>query len=471
MLMRKSVFIIIILLTISITAKSQIKSLTKDADVLTEYDVKNDITYWAFSQDSIFVFFSDVTAPKKGSVTVKNPNNIPAQFDWFKFNDLNLRFESFKTTSGVSETTENNLDAGGYKIIINDGINAKDTLSCWIFIDNFRIKRIKVNSTCTHLNLEPLTVPGIAEHYNYYDIKRSSILPLKIDNGESSMQSIKWESTTSGIIKDPSLFRQSISNPAPIENSKYKVSLKDVFGKEAVAETDEVVGIASVAGLKLTLIQNKDRDDEDSKDITLTNSTEDNDKTKFKGEAPVYAALENQSKNSSIFKWSFYNDINLRSGADSILLSSTDETPSVDNFFYTPGKYKVKLITENIHGCIDSAVYNNIKIDSSLIKKDHLPNAFTPNGDGVNDIFNVKTSEKDNVKSLKDFTINIYTKNGKKVYSFSGNYKDWEGWNGKRDNDGSEMDSGIYYYTIEATGWDKRSYKGKSVTGFIYLYK
>ncbi len=469
--MRKSVFIIIILLTISITTKSQVTSSTRDAAVLTEYDVKNDITYWAFSQDSIFVFFSDATSPKLGSITVKNPNSIPAQFDWFKFNDLNLKFESYKTTNGVSETTENDLEAGGYKIIINDGINDRDTLSCWVFIDKFRIKRIKVNSTCTYLNLEPLTIPGIAEHYNYYDIKRSSILPLKIDNGEASMQSIKWESTESGIIKDVSLFRQSISNPAPIKNSKYKVSLKDVFGKEASSETDEVIGIASIAALKLTLIQNKDRDDEDTKDINLTNDTKTNDGNEFKGEAPVYINVENSSENSSIFKWSFYNDINLRSGSDSILLSSTDETPSVDNFFYTPGKYKVKLITENIHGCIDSAVYNNIKIDSSLIKKDHLPNVFTPNGDGINDVFKVKSSEKDNVKSLKDFSINIYTKNSKKVYSFSGNYKDWEGWNGKRDNDGREMDSGIYYFTIEATGWDKRSYKGKSVTGYIYLYK
>jgi gliding motility-associated-like protein len=97
------------------------------------------------------------------------------------------------------------------------------------------------------------------------------------------------------------------------------------------------------------------------------------------------------------------------------------------------------------------------------------PNVFTPNGDGVNDFFLV------HAKSLKSFRIRIYSRSGRKVYEFEQTEEkfEWDGWDGTINGKGENFaQPGVYYYVIEAVGWDAERYRGHPpYKGFVYLYR
>lgn len=76
-----------------------------------------------------------------------------------------------------------------------------------------------------------------------------------------------------------------------------------------------------------------------------------------------------------------------------------------------------------------------------------IPRGFSPNGDGINDTFDLSNH---GVSSLK-----IFNRDGRNVYSHGKGYTNqWEG----KDRAGNQLPSGTYYYIIEAnyktrTGW------------------
>lgn len=101
----------------------------------------------------------------------------------------------------------------------------------------------------------------------------------------------------------------------------------------------------------------------------------------------------------------------------------------------------VKVIGKSALGCIDTAVLY-IKADS-LIPVFIMPNAFSPNGDGLNDVFEPKFVNKSGyvVKSFK-----IFNRWGQLVYLAEGTRK--ATWNGYYGNKDKRADPGTYYYFI-----------------------
>ena len=85
------------------------------------------------------------------------------------------------------------------------------------------------------------------------------------------------------------------------------------------------------------------------------------------------------------------------------------------------------------------------------------PNVFTPNGDGENDVFEVK-SENDNVVSLK-----IYTRAGVLIFSIEAKRCRWDGFS----LNGQKLAEGVYYYTAEVPGSSPKVAK----CGFVHLYR
>ncbi len=79
------------------------------------------------------------------------------------------------------------------------------------------------------------------------------------------------------------------------------------------------------------------------------------------------------------------------------------------------------------------------------------PNAFTPNNDGLNDLFLLQCSEQ-----CTFFELDIYTRNGENV--FSSKHID-HGWNGKRLDTGDPLPQSVYVYTVKY-----RTAEGKSGT-------
>ena len=89
----------------------------------------------------------------------------------------------------------------------------------------------------------------------------------------------------------------------------------------------------------------------------------------------------------------------------------------------------------------------------------HLYNAFSPNGDGVNDVFRVKT------QSLLSFRMKIFNRWGQEIVSgdqstlpseYQDNYTYYVCWDGTYN--GSKVEDGVYFILVEAQGSDGIKY-------------
>jgi gliding motility-associated-like protein len=87
------------------------------------------------------------------------------------------------------------------------------------------------------------------------------------------------------------------------------------------------------------------------------------------------------------------------------------------------------------YGCVDS-VSLTITVDSTM--NEFVPSGFTPNGDGLNDVFRPTF-----LKYQKLVEFSVYNRWGQKVFSTSN--KD-EGWDGTFNSQPQDM--GVYFYNI-----------------------
>ena len=122
-----------------------------------------------------------------------------------------------------------------------------------------------------------------------------------------------------------------------------------------------------------------------------------------------------------------------------------DTNNGTDNVFYITktDTYLVRVVDEN--GCefTESIFMEFIDIE--------IPNFFTPNGDGANDIWKPK-----NIEIYPDIFISIYDRYGRTVYKFRDNQDGWGGFYQK-----SELPSGDYWYVIKLNGEaDTREFVG-----------
>lgn len=134
---------------------------------------------------------------------------------------------------------------------------------------------------------------------------------------------------------------------------------------------------------------------------------------------------------------------------------NTSSEINAEHVYYNPKKYTVKLKVISNAGCIDSIKYSDIIIPKTLIE---IPNAFTPNGDGINDIFKL------NVKSAKSFECVILDKSGKQIYRWNDSNLGWDG----KINGNDYASDGIYYYVVKVMDSNNKNIEK---TGFFYLFK
>jgi len=149
----------------------------------------------------------------------------------------------------------------------------------------------------------------------------------------------------------------------------------------------------------------------------------------IKGEAPLDVYFDVEGEGVVSYSWDFGDD------------SDSDKGESVFHTFEEPGKYKVELIILDGNGnsitlMKDIEVENSVK--RSLV---FVPDVFSPNEDGHNDIFKIVIAEKINI-----FNATIKTLKGEDVYQWN-NIE--EGWDGKNAS-GRMMEPGLYLLTVYA---------------------
>lgn len=98
------------------------------------------------------------------------------------------------------------------------------------------------------------------------------------------------------------------------------------------------------------------------------------------------------------------------------------------------GIYQITEVVTNEYGCTDTTVVTIIKEPEFRI---YIPNAFTPNGDGINDNF------KPGGLGFADYTFRIYTRWGQKIFETNDPDNSWDG-----SYESEQQQEGVYVYDI-----------------------
>lgn len=104
---------------------------------------------------------------------------------------------------------------------------------------------------------------------------------------------------------------------------------------------------------------------------------------------------------------------------------------------------------------------DNNGIPDYLDAQFRIPEAFSPNADGVNDVFFIK-----GLKVFDEAQLIVFNRNGQVVFDSGNGYKnDWAGTNNSSmPGIGSDLPEGLYYYVFKPNGLNK-----EDVTGNLYI--
>ncbi|MDX2249220.1 MAG: gliding motility-associated C-terminal domain-containing protein [Bacteroidia bacterium] len=159
------------------------------------------------------------------------------------------------------------------------------------------------------------------------------------------------------------------------------------------------------------------------------------------GYGPLEVQFQNRSFYSSRFVWDFGD-------------GSTSQLSNPSYTFLEPGRHQVKLTADNTIGCADSIAVTYIEVWSP---KWYIPNAFTPNGDGHNDVFFMSGG------GIKAIDLSIYNRWGQKIfYSRDPSFN----WNGSTPS-GQIAPEGVYAWHIVVFPWTGDSWQRSGTVTLI----
>ncbi len=147
------------------------------------------------------------------------------------------------------------------------------------------------------------------------------------------------------------------------------------------------------------------------------------------------------------FEWRF--------GDPSAGLQNSSTLPEPSHIFMTEGSYSIELMATDASGCEHNLLKPEL-VKIALSSSAYLPNAFTPNGDGENDVFRLRG----NVEGATSMT--IFNQWGELLFQSS---TPTTGWDGNRD--GRPVAPGSYTYVVRMVVEGKE----KDVAGMVTLLR
>lgn len=186
--------------------------------------------------------------------------------------------------------------------------------------------------------------------------------------------------------------------------------------------------------------------------------------TSYSGSAPLtvvfHANAENVGMYTPHYEWRFTKE----GETQPYLVRYEEET---EYTFTEAGSHRIVLYATFINGN-DTVAYTkdywqdaqpiNIQISESKLE---MPNAFSPNGDGINDIYRAKN----NYQSIVEFDAYIFNRWGQKIYEW---HDPAGGWDGKFN--GKDVKQGVYFVLVKAKGADGRKYNIKKDVNLLRGY-
>ncbi len=186
--------------------------------------------------------------------------------------------------------------------------------------------------------------------------------------------------------------------------------------------------------------------------------------TSYSGSAPLTAHFHANAANVGAYiahyEWRFTKE-----GANQPYLIRYEE--DTDFTFTEAGAHRVVLYATFVNGT-DTIAYTSdywnenspLTISISESKLD-FPNAFSPNDDGINDVYKAKSG----YQSIVEFHATIFNRWGQKIFEWD---NPAEGWDGKFH--GKPVKQGVYYVLVKAKGADGRKYNIKKDVNLLRGY-
>lgn len=184
------------------------------------------------------------------------------------------------------------------------------------------------------------------------------------------------------------------------------------------------------------------------------------DDVEYDGSAPFAARFTSNVSDAEdyivLYEWRF-----LRVGESSPLLVRYDA--DTEYTFLQSGAYSVQLLISFVQNQ-DTLEYIQDEPFTINIRESRLefPNAFTPNGDGINDVFKAK----DGWQSIVSFRAQVFSRSGRLIYEWRNPADGWDGRSG-----GRVVPDGAYYLRVDARGADGRHFEIRKTINVLTGYR
>ncbi len=384
-------------------------SFQVNGQISTPYPVyKVPAAYWSAGHpDSVMVFCGYPMELIAGL----DDNTGPFTFEWSRYNASALSFDPVYTDTGATSLFTA-PDEGGYRVHITNGNDIDTAFVVWVYEYT-----VEVNASIDYYQCGELALSGNAEAFPLIMYHPGSGDLLEVENDFV----FEWTSKPSAPIPYPSENLSPVTYSPPYEDTWFYLTANDNF---ACKVTDSVFYVSIEVKADFT-------------------------PEPLEGPAPLEVKFSNKSINASEFQWFFGEPDGFQGIPD-------DHSFEPVHVFNVPREYYIRLKAFSDAGCKDEFTYPDpVFVHYSMLE---VPNVFTPDGDGINDVFIVKS------RSLREFRGVIYNRNGQKLFEWTDPSEGWDGTTAR----GREVPPGVYYYIIKGRGWDGKEYE---YTGALHLYR
>ncbi len=349
------------------------------------------------NNDPVF-YYADINGAQLSMTSVTS-----STFTWYAYNGASGTFDNVvQTDAGTTMSTLLTIAENGYRVEVNSGAGAVDYY-CWNFVPVIQLDSIGVPSeTCNNVRLTAYSKSKTLVYYNHKDDGSA----INVDYG------YLWTSVPTGPMDQEQVDSKLIA--APTDDTEYSVEHGAKFAPSLTP------GVASYEYESIAVEASFEYE---------TEGTADNEAKE--GSAPLVVRFSDSSLGKvSDWEWTFGE-------------AGKDFVPDPIFTFQKAGEYPVVLIVKNLDSECESETAPEIFTANELVVK--VPNAFTPfSSPGQNDEFKVL------YRSVNKFSMVIYNRWGRKVYSGSNPAQGWDGRIGSQ-----KAEPGVYFYTIEAQGFNE----------------
>jgi hypothetical protein len=424
------------------------------------------------------------TDEKTGQLIAEAPGSEQGcDFQWSRYNPLSNSYD-FILQTDLSQVQSTLTDAveGGYQVHITKAAVLDTFFRAWVFTHNLAVTTLKTADgkipsnkyTCQYLDLNGSFA---TDSFRYYDPVSGTMAILP------NVFSVNWSLENIEEYKEKAFSKLSLRTyDPPVFNTLYTLHISDQLGYSC-QDTVRYESIQTRAEFTYQFLDKFGENEGEYRPMQATGES-----------SPATFRFINKSINGDEYTWILSDTVFSYNQKDSTIVYASDTARKPSYTYYVPFEYTATLISWSNENCVDT-FRNDVPIlimPSAMVSPNvffprdaSASNIFTPNADGVNDVFYIypeddNTDDKSTIyASIKSFRITIFSRWGKKVYTYEGAIDNWEGWNGGINNnlDRPAVD-GVYYYIIEATGYDRIEYKGTTspgaadnYTGFLYLYR